>query len=201
MNPNTPTNSLTTFRLIAFDESGPQGTSSNCRLVCNIDGGGKLAIWGGKESMDNINAVVRAGMPCSVACESIPPPQTFRQRYGHSHWVPESARLRVVEETRSERRWADWTEVMALVVAPLRPALLALAKAGLPPPEVGFELQGPGGEVVAEAELAWEAKRVAVLPDRVEGSPFVGAGWRVFSTDDVNLESQLRTVLIAEESS
>ncbi|MCY4342748.1 MAG: hypothetical protein OXE83_04145 [Gammaproteobacteria bacterium] len=109
--------------------------------------------------------------------------------------------MRVVEETRSERRWADWTEVMALVVAPLRPALLALAKAGLPPPEVGFELQGPGGEVVAEAELAWEAKRVAVLPDRVEGSPFVGAGWRVFSADDVNLESQLRTVLIAEESS
>ncbi len=201
MNPNTLANSLTTFRLIAFDESGPQGASSHRRLVCKIDGGGKLAIWGGEKSMDNINAVVRAGMPCSVACESIPPPQTFRQQYGHSHWVPQSARLRVVEETRSEWRWADWTEVMALVAAPLRPALLALAKDGLPPPEVGFELQGPGGEVVAEAELAWEAMRIAVLLGGTASSAFAEAGWRVFSADDVNLESQLRTVLIAEESS
>ena len=201
MNLNTLANSLTTFRLVAFDESGPRGTSSHRRLVCNIDGGGKLAIWGGEESMDNINAVVRAGMPCSVACESIPPPQTFKRRYGHSHWVPESARLRVVEETRSERYEADWTEAMELVAAPLRPALLPLAKDGLPPPEVGFELQGADGEVVAEAELAWEAQQVAVLRGGAEAGPFVEAGWHVFDFKEARLEAQLRTVLNAEESS
>lgn len=201
MNSNTSANSLTTFRLVAFDESGPRGPSSHRRLVCKIDGGGKLAIWGGEESMDNINAVVRAGMPCSVACESILPPQTFKQRYGHSYWVPEGARLRVVEETGDERSEADWIEVMALAAAALRPVLLTLAKDGLPPPEVGFEIQGTYGEVVAEAELAWEAKRVAVLRGGVESSPFVGAGWRVFDSDEAGLEAQLRTVLIAEESS
>ena len=151
--------------------------------------------------MDNINAVVRAGMPCIVVCETIPPPPTFKQRYGQSHWVPESARLRVVEETRGERLDADWKEVTALAAAALRAVLLALAKDGLPPPEVGFELQGADGEVVVEAELAWEAKRVAVLRGGVESNPFVEAGWRVFDVEEASLEAQLRTVLIAEESS
>lgn len=151
--------------------------------------------------MDNINAVVRAGMPCSVACESIPPPSAFEQRYGHSHWVPESAQLRIVKETRGELLEADWTEATALAAAALRPVLLALAKDGLPPPEVGVELPGAHGDVIAEAELAWEAKRVAVLLDGAESSAFTEAGWQVLSAEEADLESQLRTVLTAEESS
>ena len=96
---------------------------------------------------------------------------------------------------------AAWTEAVSLAVAALRPILLALAEDELPPPEVGFELQDAAGEVVAEAELAWEAKQVAVLLDGAESSAFTEAGWLVLSADEANLESQLRTVLSAEESS
>ena len=96
---------------------------------------------------------------------------------------------------------AAWAEAVSLAVASLRPVLLALAEEGLPPPEVGFELQDAAGEVVAEVELAWENKQVAVLVNGVEDSAFTEAGWRVLSAEEANLESQLRTVLSAEESS
>ncbi len=92
-----------------------------------------------------------------------------------------------------------WTEAVSLAVATLRPILLVLANDGLPPPEVGFELQSADGEVVAEAELAWEAKRIAVLLGGTASSAFAEAGWRVFSADEANLESQLRTALTATE--
>ena len=95
---------------------------------------------------------------------------------------------------------AAWTEAVSLAVAALRPVLLALAEEELPPPEVGFELQDAAGEVVAEAELAWEAKQVAVLLDGAESSTFTEAGWRVFDVEEANLEAHLRTALTAEES-
>jgi len=56
----------------------------------------------------------------------------------------------------------------------------ALAAGGIPPPDVGFELASPEGRVVAEAELAWEAARVAVLLSPEAHRPFAEAGWRVF---------------------
>ena len=38
-----------------------------------------------------------------------------------------------------------------------------LSAQGIEAPEVGFEMTDAAGEVVAEAELAWEAKRIVVL--------------------------------------
>ncbi len=58
---------------------------------------------------------------------------------------------------------SEWAEAMSLADAGLHSTMEALAAGGIPPPDVGFELAGPGGEVVAEAELAWEAARGAVL--------------------------------------
>ena len=37
--------SVTKLRLIGFDEGGVCG-KQNLRLVCNLESGGKLAIWG-----------------------------------------------------------------------------------------------------------------------------------------------------------
>ena len=52
---------------------------------------------------------------------------------------------------------------MDLVAPELRPAMEHWSELGLPVPEVGFELDGPGGRVLAEAELAWPEQKVAVL--------------------------------------
>ncbi|MCZ0945645.1 MAG: DEAD/DEAH box helicase [Gammaproteobacteria bacterium] len=113
---------------------------------------------------------------------------------------PEYVNVAQVDST-GETPDAAWTEAVSLAVAALRSILSALAEDGLPPPEVGFELQDATGEVVSEAELAWEAERVAVLLDGAANSAFAEAGWRVLSAEEPNLESKLRTVLIAEESS
>ena len=68
----------------------------------------------------------------------------------------------------------------------------ALSAQGIPAPEVGFELTDAAGEVVAESELAWEAKQIAVLLPDYNKQPFVEAGWLVFLPDDPDLAATLK---------
>lgn len=86
-----------TFQIVGFDEGKVMENETNGvhRLVCNIKGGEKIAIWG-KDSMDNINAVWNAGIPCTVECDTTPPNEWGKQRYDHTHWVPEDSYLRVL---------------------------------------------------------------------------------------------------------
>jgi len=86
-----------TFKLIGFDEAGVRQSSEeeNLRLVCLIEGGGKLAVWGSIGSCENIDNVLAAGMPCEVECDCILPKQ-WAMRYGHTNWVPQGNKLRVL---------------------------------------------------------------------------------------------------------
>jgi hypothetical protein len=71
-------------------------------------------------------------------------------------------------------------------------------KRGLPPPEVGYELQDDVGRVCAQAELAWPWKEVAaVLPEGGDArSPFEQRGWTVFDVTELDRhEAQLRSLL------
>ena len=81
----------------------------------------------------------------------------------------------------------EWTEAMSLADVALRSAMEALAVAGISTPEIGFELADSTGEVIAEAELAWEAERGAVLLTGQEPQPFAEAGWRTFRADAPDL--------------
>ena len=83
--------------------------------------------------------------------------------------------------------WGAWAEAVSLADAKLHSTMEALAANGIPPPEVGFELAGPGGDVVAEAELAWETERGAVLLAPDARQPFEEAGWRTFPADATDL--------------
>ena len=61
------------FYLVGYDEGGSrqtEGAAGTKRLVCNIEGGGKLAIWGREGNTVNIDAVLGAGRPCVVRCMS-----------------------------------------------------------------------------------------------------------------------------------
>lgn len=84
-----------TFRLIGLDEGGVRQTEKAHRLVCLIAGGGKLAIWGGSFNRENINAVMAAGLPCTVECE-YRDPEDWALEYGHTHWVAQDFDLRVI---------------------------------------------------------------------------------------------------------
>jgi len=89
-----------TFRLVGLDEGRPQQSNDNdnVRLVCLIADGGKLAIWGKVRSTANIDAVRRAGMPCTVECECVSP-EPWARKYGHTFWVPQGAALKVVADS------------------------------------------------------------------------------------------------------
>ena len=85
------------FRLISFDEEPPvQGTPANLRLVCRLQGGGKLAIWGKAGSRRSIDAVLAAGVPCTVECEWREPNPIQAEKFGHTQWVREDLDLKVI---------------------------------------------------------------------------------------------------------
>ena len=88
-----------TFHLVAFDEGGVKLNPENLeelRLVCQIKGGGKLAIWGSPQTRANIDAVLAEGVPCHVRCDYKNPKPWGKQLYGHTHWVPQGGRLSIV---------------------------------------------------------------------------------------------------------
>jgi DEAD/DEAH box helicase domain-containing protein len=76
---------------------------------------------------------------------------------------------------------AAWMEVMSLVLRETQAWAHALAIAGLPAPQVGYELLDDKGRIVAESEMAWPACRVTVLlPDTGAEAKFQAAGWTCF---------------------
>jgi hypothetical protein len=69
--------------------------------------------------------------------------------------------------------------------------LAELFAAGVPAPEVGYELMGSDGCVAADCELAWPSRNVAVLLATGAESEFVAAGWTVFVADAPSLLNTL----------
>ena len=98
MNAERHSRSSDTFRLVAYDEGGVRGTPTRRRLVCSIEGGGKVAIWGREGARENIDTVQAAGLPCTIECEYRSPSPSMAQRFGHTHWVPGDVHLRIVED-------------------------------------------------------------------------------------------------------
>ena len=77
----------------------------------------------------------------------------------------------------------DWSAAIDNADPSVHDLLGSFARMDVPVPEVGYELGGPSGEVVAEAELAWTGDSVAVLmPDQPYSEEFRAAGWRVFDS-------------------
>ena len=73
----------------------------------------------------------------------------------------------------------------------------ALAELGLPPPVVGYELLDEKGRIVAEAELAWAALKVAVLlPDTGVEAKFGATGWTCFVAAEGGVPTELKDKLM-----
>ncbi|ABK43864.1 DEAD/DEAH box helicase domain protein [Magnetococcus marinus MC-1] len=79
--------------------------------------------------------------------------------------------------------WSD--DVLELADESLHGLLADLAKTGWPEPEVGYELADASGEIVGEAEVAWETERIAIVMDDESKGAFTQAQWKVFTADEV----------------
>jgi DEAD/DEAH box helicase domain-containing protein len=51
-------------------------------------------------------------------------------------------------------------------------------------PEQAFELEGPRGDVLAQAEIAWPVQHLAVVSDPDDAEAFTAAGWCCWSVED-----------------
>jgi DEAD/DEAH box helicase domain-containing protein len=85
----------------------------------------------------------------------------------------------------------DWESAAGLAASAVQGLLAALFEAGFPAPQVGFELMGGDDCVVGDCELAWPARKVAVLLSTGEETAFLEAGWKVFLADNPALLSEL----------
>ena len=104
------------------------------------------------------------------------------------HSYPEFPERKPVEAMPGQ---SDWEEAMSLAAAELHSVMKALASMVFPAPEVGFELTNATGLVVAEAELAWAAKLIAVLLPHQDQQAFLAAGWRTFPPGAADLATAL----------
>ena len=100
---------IETFTFLAYDEGGRMtGPTGAHRLVCVTDSGGKVVICGRGSESKNINAVLEAGLPCIVRCETHPASRIANRHWGYTHWVweynmLEAECLRVDEEILEPR--------------------------------------------------------------------------------------------------
>ena len=91
----------------------------------------------------------------------------------------------------------DWKDATELAAPEVHDLLGELSGRGAPVPEVGFELVGTRGAVLAEAELAWPELQVAVLlaDEHADVSAFRAAAWQAFTTGTDDLAEALGNVL------
>ena len=94
----------------------------------------------------------------------------------------------------------DWRDAVGLAASELHALLRELSARGAPVPEVGFELIGSRGAVLAEAELGWPVEKVAVLlPDQeAHVAAFENAGWQVFTSSADDLSGAVANALVSK---
>ena len=93
-----------------------------------------------------------------------------------------------------------WADALRFAADEVQADLLRLRELDMPPPEAGFELTGPTGGVLAEAELGWEDHRVAVLmTDRSKDrATFESRGWRVVLAPADDLAESIAALLTGD---
>ena len=174
--------------------------SGNWYLRCETDQG-VTVFWGSDGNLHNISHIEKERPPFRVTCGCLTSNWSAREM-----WVPEGSALEVhasedyrpsgkdladapprvspIRSTRDndDKTTADWMDAMELVAPSLRRLLNQLFRRQAPLPMVGFELAGKSGVVLAEAELAWPDRNVAVLlPEQWDSIlAFENAGWQVF---------------------
>lgn len=97
----------------------------------------------------------------------------------------------------------SWQNVIDVAAAEIHAWCFALASLSVSAPEVAYALMNDKGVVLAEAELAWPAARVAVLlQDEPEVAElFTAQGWKIFTASGgSDLPAALQTLLMETQA-
>lgn len=82
----------------------------------------------------------------------------------------------------------EWALVMEYAAPEMNSLLTFYQAAQLPIPQVGYELIGDSGKIIAIAELAWEDRKMAVFLPAQDPKRhfFTDAGWKTFTADQTD---------------
>ena len=189
--------------------------NGNWYLPCETSDG-VAVFWGSNKNFDNIESIEAGRVPFTVTCDCI-----SSNWSRHDLWVPENSRVEVhapeaagdaeddsvatteqgsppLHEGTIDAKFAEsWMEAMELVDPRFRGLLRSFFRRRVPTPVVGYELVRGTGAVLAESELAWPARKIAVvLAERPEWkASFEKADWRVFEGDAEKLGEAVAAAL------
>ena len=81
----------------------------------------------------------------------------------------------------------EWNELKELTDVQFHGLLDLLRENKWPLPEAGYELEGADGEIIASAELGWEALKIAFLTDDEikYRNQFVDKGWKTIPIAEI----------------
>lgn len=79
---------------------------------------------------------------------------------------------------------AQWSDLFELIDPPYSGLLRLYQNDGAARPEIGYELAGAHGEVVAEIEIAWPDAKFAVVGDDNVKTLLFGMGWKAVTLED-----------------
>ncbi len=92
-----------------------------------------------------------------------------------------------VQERSLPSAWSELAELSLFAADEIE----ALERAGLPVPESGVEINDDSGAVIAEMELAWPDRQVAVVLEADDRKVMMGKGWKILENIDANTLDQL----------
>ena len=81
-----------------------------------------------------------------------------------------------------------WTEIFEYAADDCKQILITCIQSDIEAPEVGYELIDSNGNILGMAELAWEAKKIAVFTSEliIEREIFNDHGWETYTPGDIS---------------
>lgn len=95
----------------------------------------------------------------------------------------------------------DWQEVQTICLPELAEHFVLFHEKGLSLPEAGFELTDHQGRILAQAELAFEPEKIALLTESELSlaQHFIAAGWQIWPLDDAYFQDPMPTLAAKQE--
>ncbi|TYC63823.1 HNH endonuclease [Marinobacter sp. BW6] len=109
----------------------------------------------------------------------------------HDHMYIKQRDMLIIQQFRKAQNIigasTSWDELFGLVDSAFEGLLRLYQQQGSAKPEIGYEITGADGAVVAESEIAWPSAEFAVVGNATEKNNLESMGWRA-----VTLEEALR---------
>jgi len=101
----------------------------------------------------------------------------------HDHMFIKQRDMSLIQKLRQQQNIlsdaSSWDDLFELVDSAFEGLLRLYQRQGSAKPEIGYEITGSGGAVIAEAEIAWPDAKFAIIGSESQPKPLALLGWKV----------------------